>query len=156
VNCSRVDAVIISKLDRLTRSVKDLCSLLELFERRFALISVAESLMAAVPKWEWKAIGERTRDVLRHKRNSGERVGHMRFGFRLSPDGKHVEPDPGPPVLAAGARTGKLPTQRPPTQGPFPPQETAFHAEPAETFEVGNDFDPWTPQSSDAAGPSRH
>jgi DNA invertase Pin-like site-specific DNA recombinase len=96
VNRSRVDAVIISKLDRLTRSVKDLCSLLELFERRgFALISVAESLMAAVPKWERETIRERTRDALRHKRTSGERVGHIRFGFRLSPDGKHVEPNPG-------------------------------------------------------------
>jgi hypothetical protein len=25
----------------------------------------------------------------------GEPVGNIRFGFRLSPDGKHVEPDPG-------------------------------------------------------------
>src|SRR3954447_19717064 len=41
----KVDAVIVAKLDRLTRSVKDLCSLLELFEKRgIALISVAESL----------------------------------------------------------------------------------------------------------------
>jgi hypothetical protein len=32
---------------------------------------------------------------LRHKRTSRERVGNIRFGFRLSPDGKHVEPDPG-------------------------------------------------------------
>jgi site-specific DNA recombinase len=78
--------VIIAKLDRLTRSVKDLCSLLELFEKRgVALISVAESLdtasaagrlvitiMAAVSQWEREAIGERTRDALWHKRRSGE------------------------------------------------------------------------------------
>jgi hypothetical protein len=32
---------------------------------------------------------------LRHKRTSGERVGNIRFGFRLSPDGKHVKPDRG-------------------------------------------------------------
>jgi hypothetical protein len=31
---------------------------------------------------------------LRHKRTSGERVGNIRFGYRLSSDGKHVEPDP--------------------------------------------------------------
>jgi DNA invertase Pin-like site-specific DNA recombinase len=38
-------AVIIAKLDRLTRSVKDLCTLLEHFERRgVALVSIAESL----------------------------------------------------------------------------------------------------------------
>jgi DNA invertase Pin-like site-specific DNA recombinase len=52
-------------------------------------------IMAAVSQWEREAIGERTRDPLRRKRTSGERVGNIRFGFRLSPDGKHVEPDPG-------------------------------------------------------------
>lgn len=45
MNAGKVQAVIIAKLDRLTRSVKDLSSLLELFEKRkVALISVAESL----------------------------------------------------------------------------------------------------------------
>jgi len=86
-----VQAVIIAKLDRLTRSVKDLCELLELFEhRQVALISVAESLdtssaagrlviniMAAVSQWEREAIGERTRDALQHKRGQGERVGNI-------------------------------------------------------------------------------
>jgi DNA invertase Pin-like site-specific DNA recombinase len=109
VDGGKVEGVIVAKLDRLTRSVKDLGNLLELFEKRgVALISVAESLdtasaagrlvitiMAAVSQWEREAIGERTRDALRHKRTSGERVGNIRFGFRLSPDGKHVEPDPG-------------------------------------------------------------
>ena len=108
VERGKIEAVIVAKLDRLTRSVKDLCGLLELFEKRkVALISVAESLdtgsaagrlvitiMGAVSQWEREAIGERTRDALRHKRTSGERVGNIRFGFRLSPDGKHVEPDP--------------------------------------------------------------
>src|SRR5580692_5590485 len=45
VERKKVQAVIVAKLDRLTRSVKDLCTLLECFERRgVALISVAESL----------------------------------------------------------------------------------------------------------------
>ncbi len=45
VRDGKVEAVIVAKLDRLTRSVKDLCELLELFEkRRVALVSVAESL----------------------------------------------------------------------------------------------------------------
>jgi DNA invertase Pin-like site-specific DNA recombinase len=48
VDSCKVEAVIVAKLDRLTRSVKDLCSLLELFEKRgVALISVAESLDTA-------------------------------------------------------------------------------------------------------------
>jgi Resolvase, N terminal domain len=66
VEAGDVEAVIVAKLDRLTRSVKDLCELLELFERKkVALISVAESLdtgsaagrlvitiMGAVSQWE--------------------------------------------------------------------------------------------------------
>src|SRR5438093_2282962 len=108
VNERKVDTVIIAKLDRLTRSVKDLCGLLELFEKRkVALVSVAESLdtgsaagrlvitiMGAVSQWEREAIGERTRDALKHKRGQGERVGNIAFGSRLSDDGQHLEPDP--------------------------------------------------------------
>src|SRR5215471_466482 len=45
VESGEVHTVLVAKLDRLTRSVKDLCALLERFERRgVALISVAESL----------------------------------------------------------------------------------------------------------------
>jgi DNA invertase Pin-like site-specific DNA recombinase len=107
VDAGKVDAVIVAKLDRLTRSVKDLCGLLELFEKRkVALISVAESLdtgsaagrlvitiMGAVSQWEREAIGERTRDALQHKRSQGRRVGNIAFGFRLAGDGEHLEPD---------------------------------------------------------------
>src|SRR3984893_3599962 len=72
VNSGGVQAVIVAKLDRLTRSVKDLCGLLELFEKRkVALISVAESLdtgsaagrlvitiMGAVSQWEREAMAK--------------------------------------------------------------------------------------------------
>ncbi|MGA3028028.1 MAG: recombinase family protein [Bryobacteraceae bacterium] len=109
VDSGEVQAVIVAKLDRLTRSVKDLCTLLERFERRgVALISVAESLdtgsaagrlvlniMTAVSQWEREAIGERTRDAMSHKRKNGERVGNMQYGYRLSSDRQHLEPDPG-------------------------------------------------------------
>src|SRR3954462_13505688 len=45
VQAREVEALVVAKLDRLTRSVKDLCELLELFERTgVSLISVAESL----------------------------------------------------------------------------------------------------------------
>jgi DNA invertase Pin-like site-specific DNA recombinase len=109
VEACQIDAVIVAKLDRLTRSVKDLCGLLELFEKRgVALISVAVSLdtgsaagrlvitiMAAVSQWEREAIGERTRDAMRYKRSNGERVGNIAYGYRLGADGKQLEPDPG-------------------------------------------------------------
>jgi site-specific DNA recombinase len=108
VNAGKIDAVIVAKLDRLTRSVKDLCGLLELFDKRkAALISVAESLdtgsaagrlvitiMGAVSQWEREAIGERTRDALRHKRSQGRRVGNIAFGSRLAGDGERLESDP--------------------------------------------------------------
>ena len=113
-----VKTVIIAKLDRLTRSVKDLCTLLERFERRgVALVSVAESLdtgsaagrlvlniMTAVSQWEREAIGERTRDAMRHKRSNGERVGNIPYGYRLAADGKHLEADPGEQAVLAEIR----------------------------------------------------
>src|ERR1700724_1947111 len=97
----KVDTVIIAKLDRLTRSVKDLAELLERFQRRgVSLVSVAESLhtgsaggrlviniMTAVSQWEREAIGERTRDALGHKRRQRERVGNIGFGYRLGAGG---------------------------------------------------------------------
>jgi site-specific DNA recombinase len=118
VNSGKVQAVIVAKLDRLTRSVKDLCGLLELFEKRkVALISVAEALdtgsaagrlvitiMGAVSQWEREAIGERTRDALWHKRGNGERVGNIEFGYRLLPDRRHLEPDPSEQAALAEIR----------------------------------------------------
>ena len=108
VKSGKVRSVIIAKLDRLTRSVKDLCDLLELFDKKsVALVSVAESLdtasaagrlvitiMGAVSQWEREAIGERTRDALRHKKSNGECVGNILYGYRLAKDGKLLEPEP--------------------------------------------------------------
>ena len=107
VDDGAVDTVIVAKLDRLTRSVKDLAELLERFTRRgVSLVSVAESLdtgtaagrlvlniMTAVSQWEREAIGERTRDAMHHKRVNGERVGTVPFGYRAAADGLHLEAD---------------------------------------------------------------
>src|SRR5439155_13836658 len=108
VDQGKVQTVIIAKLDRLTRSVKDLAELLERFQRRgVSLVSVAESLdtgsaagrlviniMTAVSQWEREAIGERTRDAMRHKKSSGQRVGNIEYGYRLGANGVQLEPDP--------------------------------------------------------------
>lgn len=121
VDSKKVQAVIIAKLDRLTRSVKDLAELLERFERRgVALISVAESLdtssaagrlvlniMTAVSQWEREAIGERTRDAMSHKRSNGQRVGTVPYGYRLAPDGVLLEVEPVEQAIAQHARTLK-------------------------------------------------
>lgn len=107
VDAGAISTVIIAKLDRLTRSVVDLAELLNRFERRdVALVSVAETLdtrsaighlllniMVSVSQWEREAIAERTRDVMRHKKAKGERVGTLPFGFQLAPDRVHLEPN---------------------------------------------------------------
>jgi DNA invertase Pin-like site-specific DNA recombinase len=104
VNRKAVDRVIVAKLDRLTRSVKDLASLLELFEKRkVALVSVAESLdtqsaagrlvlniMCSVSAWEREAIGERTAAVLQHKKREHQAFNHTPYGFRR--DGAQLLP----------------------------------------------------------------
>src|ERR1700692_2880507 len=96
----KVDTVIIAKLDRLTRSVKDLAELLERFQRRgVSLVSVAESLdtgsaagrlviniMTAVSQWEREAIGERTATALQHKRARRKVYNHVPYGFRREDD----------------------------------------------------------------------
>ena len=98
----QVDVVIVAKLDRLTRSVRDLGELLERFERRnVSLVSVAESLdtgtaagrlvlnvMASVSQWEREVIGERTREALAHKKAQGQRIGTVPFGYALGDDGR--------------------------------------------------------------------
>ena len=118
VDARQVQTVIIAKLDRLTRSVKDLGHLLERLEKRgVALVSVAESLdtgsaagrlvitiMTAVSQWEREAIGERTRDAMQHKRTNGERVGNIAYGYRLAGDECHVEPHTGEQIVIATIR----------------------------------------------------
>jgi DNA invertase Pin-like site-specific DNA recombinase len=107
VDARQVDLIIVAKLDRLTRSVRDLADLLERFAKRgVSLVSVAESLdtgtaagrlvlnvMAAVSQWEREAIGERTREALGHKKAAGQRVGTVPFGFALAGDGCTLVPN---------------------------------------------------------------
>src|SRR5258708_18111464 len=105
VDQGKVQTVIIAKLDRLTRSVKDLAELLERFQKRgVSLVSVAESLdtgsaagrlviniMTAVSQWEREAIGARTRDSMQHKRSNGQRVGNLAYGYRSPSDGNSLD-----------------------------------------------------------------
>ena len=119
VQSRAVEMVIIAKLDRLTRSVRDLAVLLEQFQRRgVSLVSVAESLdtgsasgrlvlniMVSVSQWEREAIGERTRDAMAHKRANFEFNGNAPFGFRLAADKRHVEPEPGEQAILLRIQT---------------------------------------------------
>lgn len=96
VDARKVDVVIIAKLDRITRSVKDLAELLERFQRRgVALVSVAESLdtssaagrlvlniMTSVSQWEREAIAERTSSAMRYKKATLQVFNHCPYGWK--------------------------------------------------------------------------
>lgn len=104
-NHPRADALIVAKLDRLTRSVRDLGALLESAFRRCALVSVTEQvdtstasgrmvlhILTSVAQWEHEAISERTAAALAAKRARGERfssqppLGYRHEGNRVVVD----------------------------------------------------------------------
>lgn len=105
----KADGLVVAKLDRLTRSVADLASLLDgYFGERAGrqLWSVADAIdtrtaagrmilniLMSVSQWEREAIGERTRDALQHKKSRGERVGRIPFGHDLAGDGVTLIPN---------------------------------------------------------------
>ena len=83
-----VGRVVILKLDRVTRSTRDLANLLDTFAKADAsLVSVSESLdtlsaagrlvvnmLGVVAQWEREAIGERTASALAHKATTSPRL----------------------------------------------------------------------------------
>jgi DNA invertase Pin-like site-specific DNA recombinase len=103
------EALLIAKLDRLTRSVVDLGSLVERYfaPGKAALLSVSEQIdtrsaagrlvlnvLASVSQWEREAIGERTATAMQHKVAQGEYTGGQApYGARVAADGARLEPD---------------------------------------------------------------
>lgn len=102
------DGLLVVKLDRLTRSVRDLGDLIERYfgPRGAALFSVSENVdtrtaagrlvlnvLASVGQWEREAIGERTSVAMQHKRVIGETTGTAPYGFRVAGDGVHLVED---------------------------------------------------------------
>ncbi len=98
----KVGVVIVAKLDRITRSVRDLGELIELFQRSgVEFASVADHLdtstasgrlvlnvMGSVSQWEREAIGERTSEALAVMRSNGRRISrHAPYGYRLNGQG---------------------------------------------------------------------
>jgi len=91
-----VERVVVLKLDRLTRSTRDLADLLDVFAKHdTALVSVSESLdsssaagrlvvnmLGVVAQWEREVIAERTASALAHKRQQGLVYGPTPYGFR--------------------------------------------------------------------------
>lgn len=92
-------ALLIIKLDRLTRSVADLGRLIDDYfaPGKAKLLSVSEqidtrsasgrlvlNILASVSQWEREIIAERTREVMRYKQNQGEYIGgYIPYGFEV-------------------------------------------------------------------------
>lgn len=99
LNWYESEGVVVAKLDRLTRSVRDLSELLEEYfgKRKLQLISVAEQIdtttaagrlvlhiLTSVAQWERETIGERTSAALQHKKRNGEFCGgFVPWGFKV-------------------------------------------------------------------------
>jgi site-specific DNA recombinase len=103
-----IDAVVVYKLDRLSRRVRDTLSVLDLIEKKgVAFHSITEridtksamgkfflNIMASMNQWERDTISERTRDALRHKIDIGERAGQLPYGWTIAVDGKTLLENP--------------------------------------------------------------
>ncbi len=98
----KIGVVVVAKLDRITRSVRDLGELIELFQRSgVEFASVADhidtstasgrlvlNVMGSVSQWEREAIGERTSEALAVMRSNGRRISrHAPYGYRLNGHG---------------------------------------------------------------------
>jgi DNA invertase Pin-like site-specific DNA recombinase len=97
VESGKVEAVIVYKLDRLSRRTLDTLSLTESFESKgIAFHSISEkvdtksatgrfflTIISALAQMERDMIAERTKDALAHKRQKGEWTGRVPFGFRM-------------------------------------------------------------------------
>src|SRR6266852_3203590 len=114
------EALLVVKLDRLTRSVVHLGELVERYfaAGKWALLSVGEQIdtrsaagrlvlnvLASVSQWEREAVGERTSAAMQYKASVGEYTGgRIPFGYRLADDGEHLEPDPIEQSVASTAK----------------------------------------------------
>lgn len=92
------DGLLVAKLDRLTRSLRDLGALLEDYFDKFQLLSVGDSIdtrsasgrltlgvLVGVSQWEREAIGERTKAGMKILKQQGVRVGKAPFGYCYGP-----------------------------------------------------------------------
>ena len=100
----KVGAVIVTKLDRLTRSTRDCITLIELFNKKnVALVSMAENLdtkspmgrffcrmIASIGELERETIGARTRDAMGHLKKMSMPIGTAPYGWRAQKSNRHL------------------------------------------------------------------
>lgn len=102
VRSRRIDAVVVYKLDRLSRRVKDTLTIMDAIDKKnIAFHSIMEkidtetatgrfflNIVASMAQWERDTIAERTKDALRLKIVKHERAGQVPYGWTLMDDGK--------------------------------------------------------------------
>jgi len=106
VNSKSIEALVIYKLDRLTRNVSDLNNLIEMLNKKgVELVSVKDSLntstasgrmvinmLGTISQWERETIGERTQEALQYKKaNNQKYTGITPYGFSV--EGKTLVPN---------------------------------------------------------------
>ncbi len=99
------EGLLVIKLDRLTRSVRDMAELVDRYFKTHRLMSVNESIdtgsasgrlvlniLVTVSQWEREAAAERTAAVMSHLKATGKFTGgYPPFGFSVDEDGGLVE-----------------------------------------------------------------
>lgn len=105
LDAGKADALLVVKLDRLTRSVRDLAALVDrYFAKRHRLLSVSDmvdthsaagrlvlNIITSVAQWEREATAERTKEAMAYMKAKGEFTGgnSAPYGFSVQ-DGKLV------------------------------------------------------------------
>lgn len=108
----RGDVVILTKLDRGFRSMRDFVETLERFEKRDVRLIVLDlgvdtgtivgklvaNIVASVAEFERQRIAERTRDAIGVRKKAGKPIGHPPYGFKIvrlggKDDGKSLARD---------------------------------------------------------------
>jgi site-specific DNA recombinase len=106
VDKGSIEAVIVYKLDRLSRKTIDTLNLIEKIEGQgIAFHSISEkvdtksatgkfflTIISAIAQMERDLIAERTKDALSHKKDKGEWCGRIPFGFKI--EDKNLVEDP--------------------------------------------------------------
>jgi len=121
LDSGEADALLVVKLDRLTRSVVDLGALVDRYFAKQdgpALLSVSEQIdtrsaagrlvlnvLASVSQWEREATGERTAAAMAHKKNQGEYTGgRVPYGWCVAADGVRLIPSAAEQAVIREAR----------------------------------------------------
>lgn len=117
------DALLVVKFDRLTRSVRDLGTLIDEYfgPGKWALLSVTDqvdtrtaagrlvlNMLASVSQWERESIGERTSAAMQHMATEGRYTGGAApYGYRLTAAGGRLEPVEAEQVVVAAAAAAR-------------------------------------------------